>query len=256
MKLSMTRKLLLVLVLIPSGLMRAESDPVACQSSEQPTALVELYTSEGCSSCPPAERWLSEQKESPRLWKDFVPVAFHVDYWNSLGWRDPWSNAEASQRQNAYARLWRTESIYTPEFVLNGAEWPSSWTRRALPALPDAKVGVLTAKLTGTNHWQINFTPSQMDGAGYEVNLALTESGVSSDVKAGENRGRKLVHDFAVLKVVKEKLSLRDGSWCAQVAVPLPNSTAGRPALAVWVNRTGQMQPVQATGCWLRPPPK
>jgi len=120
MKESTTRTLVLALLLFASGTMRAENEPIVCQSSERQTALLELYTSEGCSSCPPAERWLSEQKDSLGLWKNFVPLAFHVDYWNSLGWRDPWSSAQASQRQKAYAQLWQSESIYTPEFVLNG----------------------------------------------------------------------------------------------------------------------------------------
>lgn len=252
MKLQIKRLLAFWLLLSAGGALRAETNPVVCQSSERQTALLELYTSEGCSSCPPAERWLSQQKESSGLWKDFVPVAFHVDYWNSLGWRDPWSSAQASQRQRAYAQLWQSESIYTPEFVLNGSEWQAGWTKRIIPTPADTKVGVLAATLSGTNRWQVSFTPVQVGGTGYDVNLALLESGVSSDVKAVENRGRKLVHDFAVIKVTKDALVLRDGAWCAEVTVPPPKATAGRLALAVWVNRAGHMQPVQATGCWLR----
>src|SRR3989454_6981340 len=70
----------------------AQSTPPTFQSSERQTAVIELYTSEGCSSCPPAETWLSRLKESPGLWKNFVPLAFHVDYWDYLGWRDPWAS--------------------------------------------------------------------------------------------------------------------------------------------------------------------
>ena len=75
--------------------MRAEAQTAAIQFHSAPkrTALLELYTSEGCSSCPPAEAWLSRLEYSPRLWRDFVPVAFHVDYWNYLGWKDNWSQA-------------------------------------------------------------------------------------------------------------------------------------------------------------------
>ena len=67
--------------------------PVTFASTARQTSLLELYTSEGCSSCPPAEAWLSGLKDNPGLWRDFVPVAFHVDYWNYLGWRDKWSRA-------------------------------------------------------------------------------------------------------------------------------------------------------------------
>src|SRR5436190_11363063 len=95
------------------------SAPLRFESPERQTALLELYTSEGCSSCPPAETWFSKLKNAPGLWTNFVPVAFHVDYWNRLGWRDKFSDAQFSERQRAYAQLWSAENIYTPEFVLS-----------------------------------------------------------------------------------------------------------------------------------------
>src|SRR5579862_2415659 len=90
----------------------ANAAPLQFQSSERQVALVELYTSEGCSSCPPAESWLSGLKEKPGLWSEFVPVAFHVDYWNSLGWRDKWSSQQYSDRQRDYAGVWGSGTIY------------------------------------------------------------------------------------------------------------------------------------------------
>ena len=91
-------------------------------SGPQQTALIELYTSEGCSSCPPAETWMSRLKESPGLWKQFVPIAFHVDYWDRLGWRDRFSSQRWTERQRRYASLWQSESVYTPAVVVNGRE--------------------------------------------------------------------------------------------------------------------------------------
>src|SRR5687768_10063986 len=79
------------------------AEQIQFQSGPNRTALLELYTSEGCSSCPPAEAWLSRVKSDARLWKEFVPVAFHVDYWDYLGWRDPFGMANYSERQRAYA---------------------------------------------------------------------------------------------------------------------------------------------------------
>ena len=96
----------------------AQNQPLVFQSPATRTALLELFTSEGCSSCPPAETWLTSLKTSPGLWKEFVPVAFHVDYWDHLGWRDPWSSREFSDRQRAYAASWSNNSVYTPGFVL------------------------------------------------------------------------------------------------------------------------------------------
>jgi hypothetical protein len=106
-----------------SGPKALEGGTVVFQSSDHQTALLELYTSEGCSGCPPAEAWLSQLKNLPRLWKDFVPVAFHVDYWDYLGWRDPWATKGFSERQRSYAQPWGSDSVYTPGFVLNGKEW-------------------------------------------------------------------------------------------------------------------------------------
>ena len=193
------RALLVCLSAMFVAAVNAQNTPLTFQSSGKQPALIELYTSEGCSSCPPAETWLSRLKESPGLWKDFVPLAFHVDYWDYLGWRDPWASKSFSDRQRAYAKQWRSNSIYTPGFVLNGKEWRDWSGRKDGPKSGDAKAGVLIVSSSDTNHWQVSFAPANTDGAGYEVHAALLAGGLSSDVKAGENRGRLLRHDFVVL---------------------------------------------------------
>jgi hypothetical protein len=138
--------------------------PITFQSSETQTSLLELYTSEGCSSCPPAESWLSRLKESPGLWKEFVPVAFHVDYWDYLGWRDPWSSKTFTDRQHAYAHAWRSDSVYTPGFVLNGKEW-RAWSRqKAGPKSAGVRAGVLTVSSSDTDRWQVSFAPANVNG--------------------------------------------------------------------------------------------
>ncbi|HSH39027.1 MAG TPA: DUF1223 domain-containing protein, partial [Chthoniobacterales bacterium] len=86
----------------------ATAAEVKFQSGPVRTHLLELFTSEGCSSCPPAERWVSELRANPRLWKDFVPVAFHVDYWDRLGWPDRFAKKAFTGRQQAYAAAWRS----------------------------------------------------------------------------------------------------------------------------------------------------
>ena len=98
-------------------------DQLRFESGEKRVALVELFTSEGCSSCPPAERTLSKLTTHPSLWKTFVPVAFHVNYWDNLGWKDRLASVEFTRRQHTYASGWRSDTVYTPEFVLNGREW-------------------------------------------------------------------------------------------------------------------------------------
>jgi hypothetical protein len=246
------RILFLCLSAILVATMNARNTPVTFQSSMAQTALLELYTSEGCSSCPPAETWLSRQKESPGLWKDFVPVAFHVDYWDHLGWRDPWGSKSFSDRQRAYAKRWRSDSIYTPGFVLNGKEW-SDWPgRKDGPKSAGAKAGVLTVSSSDTNRWQVSFAPANTAGAAFTVHAALLAGGLSSEVKAGENRGRSLPHDFVVLTYVEAALVLRGAAAQGEFVLNVPRKGAENDlALAVWITPAGQFEPVQATGGWL-----
>src|SRR5438034_11825938 len=86
------------------------------ESGETQSTLIELFTSEGCSSCPPAEKWLSVLKSNPDLWKKIIPVAFHVDYWDRLGSRDRLAKPEFTSRQPRYAAAWGGDSVYTPGF--------------------------------------------------------------------------------------------------------------------------------------------
>lgn len=230
----------------------ASAAPLLFQSSERQTALVELFTSEGCSSCPPAESWLSRLKENPGLWHDFVPVAFHVDYWDYLGWRDKWGSPQFSDRQRDYAQAWGSGSIYTPGFVLNGKEWRGWFGHRAAPAASGNKVGVLQASSEDALHWRVSFVPSGSGAAAYEVHAALLASGLSSDVKAGENAGHHLNHDFAALTLLSQALTNQNNGLHGSFTLrPDQEATKVRLGLAVWVARSGYREPMQAVGGWL-----
>ena len=222
------------------------------QSAPTRTALLELYTSEGCSSCPPAEAWLSGLKDSPRLWKDFAPVAFHVDYWNYLGWKDAWSDAAFAERQRAYAQSWHSENIYTPEFVLNGKEWHNWFAGWKGPKSGGERVGILTVTCTGTNRWLATYAPEKSAEVNYEIHAALLAGGIVSDVKAGENEGRKLNHDFAVVNLVQIGMTTSNGVAKGRFLLDKPQSnSASTLALTAWVTRAGELEPLQATGGWL-----
>jgi hypothetical protein len=230
----------------------AAAAPIEFQSSERQEALVELYTSEGCSSCPPAESWLSRLQEKPGLWSDFVPVAFHVDYWNNLGWPDKWSSQQYTGRQRDYAEAWGSGNIYTPEFVLNGKEWHNWFGLKGVPGLSGTKAGILKVTSADTQHWQVNFIPAAGGTSSYEVNAALLVSGLGSDVKAGENSGRHLNHDFAVIALVNRPLvRANDGFQGAFTMAAGERTPAGRLALAVWATRSGSLEPLQSVGGWL-----
>lgn len=101
----------------------AAAGEITIESPATRVHLVELFTSEGCSSCPPADDWLRGLKTERGLWREFVPVAFHVDYWDNLGWPDRLASPRFTERQRAYAAAWRANTVYTPGFVLDGREW-------------------------------------------------------------------------------------------------------------------------------------
>jgi hypothetical protein len=222
------------------------------ESGQTQTSLLELYTSEGCSSCPPAEKWLSQLQQSPGLWKTFVPVAFHVDYWNHLGWRDKWSKPEFTARQEAYSRAWASESVYTPAFVLNGREWHA---QNPIPSAASSNPGTLVVSNVGSNRWSAEFSPSKRNDGPYEVHLAVLISGVGVDVGAGENSGRHLEHDFVVVALKDASMDRHGDSWKASAEVQLESSGFGnRTGIAAWVTKQGDLVPVQATGGWMSEP--
>ena len=213
------------------------------RSGPERVHLLELFTSEGCSSCPPADRFFSTLRTSPRLWKDFVPVAFHVDYWDHLGWKDRLASAASTARQRACAAVWGSGTVYTPGFVLDGREWRG----RGLPGLPApvGNAGVLSAILRDTGEISVTFQPAAKSGGRWEAHAALLGLGLSSDVKAGENSGRKLQHDFVALAHGSAAMSVSGD--VARATWKLPDAPSAA-ALAVWINAAGGTEPVQAAG--------
>jgi len=245
-------KILFAFVTMTSFSMPGRAESIVLESSENKVTLLELFTSEGCSSCPPAEKWFSGLKEAPELWKQFVPVAFHVDYWDYLGWRDPWASKAFSDRQRAYAQLWRGDSIYTPGFVLDGQEW-RVWSRpKNGPPVSGRKAGVLRVSSTDLKHWQVSFSPVGRGAGDYEVHAAMLANDLISDVKAGENQGRRLNHDFVVTIMTTQSLKVQGDKLEGEFELkPAKAQGAKRLALAVWVTPLGSLQPIQAVGGWL-----
>ena len=215
------------------------------QSGPQRVSLLEVYTSEGCSSCPPAESWLGEFKNQARLWKEIVPVAFHVDYWDGLGWKDRFAKEEYTSRQRAYSAAWGTSSVYTPGFVLDGAEWKGWFNGSPLPGSGDRPAGRLEVTIKNQTA-TITFSKNS-GGQELEAHLVPMAMDVSSDVRAGENRGRKLAHSFVALDLVSKKLDSKNG----ELTIDLPFDYAAAKAVAVWVTPVGSVKPVQAAGGYL-----
>src|SRR6266481_4779698 len=176
------------------------------ESGDTQSSLIELFTSEGCSSCPPAEKWLSALKSSSDLWKKAVPIAFHVDYWDHLGWRDRFAKPEFTARQQRYAAAWGGDSVYTPGFVVNGKEWRDWFGANGMPTT-STKVGVLRVSLGDGGKLTATFVSETTQPRTLTLNVALLGNDLESDVKRGENSGRKLRHDFVVLQLAKSEMT-------------------------------------------------
>ncbi len=227
---------------------RAAEVGTAFRSGPAQTALIELYTSEGCSSCPPAEAWLNRLGSQPGLWSAFVPVAMHVNYWDHLGWRDPWALREFTDRQRAYARAWQSDSVYTPALVLNGREWRAWSGHKEIPR-STANPGVLTARSIDGVRWQIEFAPVGAHKE-FEASVALLSRRLESNVRAGENRGRRLQHDFVVAALVRVPMKKFGNAFQGEASLTSDRiPQGGLSALAVWVTSPGQLAPLQALGC-------
>jgi len=180
--------------------------------------LVELFTSEGCSSCPPADELLSQLDQSQSVaGAEVIALSEHVDYWNRLGWTDPFSSSFFSERQTEYSRVFGNDRIYTPQMVVDGqAELVGSNASRARNAISQAarapKASVtLSASQSNDVRIRINIEnlPALTDGDRAEVMLAITESGLQSNVSRGENSGRRLSHTAVTRRM--EKLGAIEG---------------------------------------------
>jgi hypothetical protein len=177
--------------------------------------LVELFTSEGCSSCPPADELLTRLEQTqPVDGAQVIALSEHVDYWNRLGWTDPYSSSEFSARQNDYARAFDTDGVYTPQMVVDGhTPLVGSDSGRARKAIAsgsrDSKAAVtLSLDSEDTRAGSITLDvraerpQSVSEGDSAEVLLAITESGLRSSVSRGENAGRRLSHTAVVRKLM------------------------------------------------------
>lgn len=208
--------------------------------------LLELYTSEGCSSCPPAERYLSNLKSDKRLWTEFIPLAFHVDYWNYLGWVDKFSDPKYSQRQRNYANQKNLKTVYTPGFLLNGQEWRSFFGLRKLN-LENNTPGQLQLELNDLNA-AVTFKANNTGKDDYIAHVALIGFDVETRVKAGENNGRLLTHDFIVLSHAKANMKNVSDKHIVKLDLPMPMKNIASMGVVAWINTTNDLSPVQAVG--------
>jgi hypothetical protein len=181
--------------------------------------IVELFTSEGCSSCPPADALLKELSEQRKVeGVQIVALEEHVDYWNHLGWKDPYSAAEFSQRQSEYANIFGTDGVYTPQMVVDGqSEFVGSRSLAAREAIqraanqPKAEIVLFASVNSLPSNPAFDVQVRSLAGLAVhgetELWIAVTETGLQTDVKAGENSGETLRHAAVVRSLRKINIS-------------------------------------------------
>lgn len=199
------RKLTGCIVVLALASPQLQAGCVAQSTADRPH-LVELYTAEGCASCPPAERWMSSLRTS----KDYIGLEFHVDYFDVQGWRDPFADPRYTLRQKALTKhgsqdehFSKTSLIYTPQVIVDGRLW-KNWPKAAPPDVGTAAAPALSLDVTPGSPIRVKVA-SLSDTTplpSYRFFVALSENGLTSAVKAGENRGKRLEHDLVVRDLV------------------------------------------------------
>lgn len=204
------RPLAFALALACASSHAAAAAQCSAASGERRLPLLELYTSEGCDSCPPVDRWVSDLPARGFGADRMVVLSFHVDYWDYIGWRDPFGQARFSERQRAANSRIGSRTIYTPQLMLIGRDFRGRArddisARVAeiskMPAKASIRLAVsaLPAHLNVTGSWAATDPAAAQQAQGW---LALYENRLVTDVRAGENRGKRLQHDFVVRDLV------------------------------------------------------
>lgn len=214
MKMTIASILLVLPALLQAAEISANSDSPDTTTVVSPVnrvAVLELYTSEGCSSCPPADRFLSGLKQAGISDRQLIPMAFHVTYWDYIGWSDRFADRRYDQRQRDIAQNNRQSSIYTPQFVLSGDDFRryKSFNKEVNAIVSetsrvDIRLSMTRQTSEDPHHIKLNLESdlSRNGDADVALYLAILEDSLSSEVNDGENEGETLSHDYVVRKLL------------------------------------------------------
>jgi hypothetical protein len=233
----------------------AQAAQCSAKSAEKTVALVELYTSEGCDSCPPADRWLSSLGARGFAPDRVVPIALHVDYWDYIGWKDPYARQAHSARQRKMARLARAAMVYTPQVLLQGQDfrqWSSSRFEQEVSRInaQPAKARIsLSLSTLRKDAFEVE-AAAELQGPSPSPDIALYlgayENKLVSEVKAGENRGKSLPHDYVVLQWAGP-LEFKAGKLAERHVLPLlPKAVPGHSGVVAFVQNRATAEVLQA----------
>ncbi|MEM9325930.1 MAG: DUF1223 domain-containing protein [Bacteroidota bacterium] len=214
----------------------------------KPFIVAELFTSEGCSSCPPADQLLSEIVDSQYDDIEVMALSFHVDYWDYIGWKDPYADARFGDRQRSYAQKLQSRQVYTPQLVLNGKEAfvgsnRAQWQRALKQLRSDQPKATLDLTALVVENGVVSAAFSGTDETGLILNFAVVERNLSQQVTRGENRGRRLQHDNVVRYFEQRTF---DGRQSLKAKVPKDIKWEDAKVIA-YLQRTSTYEIVAAT---------
>lgn len=217
-------------ILLPSAVgAGVQADTLSFRSPPHRMLVAELYTSEGCSSCPPADRWLSQELKNPLRKQQVLPLSFHVDYWDYIGWKDPYAKPQFTARQSRHKALGNTRVIYTPQYVFSGdevREWRSAeLLRTQIQSLSAQKPAVdIQLKIQSGSIDELELSvQTRWPNSAFQSGRAwvlVYEDGLTQAISAGENQGRTLRHD-AVVRVLQGPFPVNPGNPMALGRVKL-----------------------------------
>lgn len=245
----------LLALLATALLTSAQASQCEARSGPHTAALVELYTSEGCDSCPPADRWLQGLAGRGFAPERVVPLSLHVNYWDYIGWKDPFAQQRFADRQRRLAQVTRAKIVYTPQVLLQGEDF-RGWGSGAFD-LAVARINARPPKASialALGHGQQAGLAVEVraellgpgEGADAALYLAAYENKLVSRVLAGENRGRMLAHDYVVFEWVGP-IALTGGRLRERRTLPLlPEAVRGHSGVAAFVQNRRTAEVLQA----------
>lgn len=243
---------LLILAVALAGVQVQAAPACHATSGALVRPLVELYTSEGCDSCPPADRWLSSRFAAADTRQGAIALAFHVDYWNRLGWVDRFASAQYTARQYDAMHANGASFVYTPQILLQGHDY-AGWRQSDSKPIDEAAHAKATATIAvdatpGEREVVVHASARIGDDGGRDAQLyvAYADSGLVSDVKAGENRGQRLAHDHVVRALRVAGRAADDGHVDASLTLPKPAERGTHPMLVAFVERASNGDVLQA----------
>ncbi len=245
------QKLLLTVFIILSSYSFASE--VTFSSKGKRAVFIELFTSQGCSSCPPAEKYINKLINNNHLWSKYIPLVFHVDYWDYIGWKDIFAQPYFAVRQRRYANLRHLRTVYTPAFVVNGVAWRRGFFNSE-PQVAGLDSGVLIVTINDRKV-HAEFKKPLLLSAGLNLNVAILGTGLTVKISAGENEGRIAKHNFVVLgysQQLSKNNKLKNMQWDLRLPV-IKQFDSHRYAFVAWVSQPDNPAPLQAVGGWINP---